>query len=116
MTPAFDVIEFYKQRRGTIVLYLVSNGEGRSAFALLLAGWGRKLNQNVRMIDYSRLLSRRKLPIASYIFAGLETLDVSALERVATHYALSEEHRSGYPGSESSSAHVAAIRASSNAL
>lgn len=69
-----------------VVLYLVSNAEGRSAFALLLAGWGRRLNRNVRMIDYGRLLSRRRLPIASYIFAGLETLDAATLERLATAY------------------------------
>jgi hypothetical protein len=65
------------------VIYFVTYNEGRHSVAMLLADWGRGRLKDVRRLDYSELFHKRRLPLGSYIFTGLEHLSSRELEYAA---------------------------------
>jgi len=65
------------------VIYFVTYTEGRHAVAMLLADWGKGRLKQVRRFDYSELFRKRRLPLGSYIFTGLEHLSSRELEYAA---------------------------------
>lgn len=65
------------------MIYFVTYNEGRHSVAMLLADWGRGRLKDVRRLDYSELFHKRRLPLGSYIFTGLEHLSSRELEYAA---------------------------------
>lgn len=55
-----------------------------------LASWGRPLAPSVRLMSYDELFRRRRLPVATWVFADLERLAVADRERVAQVWATLE--------------------------
>lgn len=73
------------------MIYFLVNGEGRSAISLFLTDWGKALAPRARVVDYDTLFRKRRLPVGSYIFTGMEHLRPNEIEKVALCWRLLSE-------------------------
>lgn len=63
------------------MLVLLMSSATRYGTNTYLADWGRRLPFELRVITYEELFRRRRIPLASYIFAGLERLPPAGMEQ-----------------------------------
>ena len=73
------------------MIYYVVKGLGRSAMNLVLTGWGKRLAERLRVLDYDWLFRQRRLPVGTYVFTGIERLSLAEREKAAAAWRALEE-------------------------
>ena len=73
------------------MIVLLVYTSGRYEINTYLADWGGRLPFELRVISYEKLFRSRRLPLANYIFTGLERLPPSDMEKAWRYwYALAQ--------------------------
>jgi len=63
-----------------MIFFVVGDLTGRYPMTMFLAGWGKRLAPNVRLLDYDTLFRQKELRSGTYIFSDLDYLDARAID------------------------------------